>query len=318
MLLDIKNLHTYFHTDTGLVKSVRGVSFSVPENSTTCLVGESGSGKSVMALSVMGLLPKPQGRLEKGHIYFNGRDLTKLSPQEMRKIRGRDISMIFQEPMTSLNPALTIGYQIKEALKVASPKAQDLDEKILDLLRLVDLPRPEKMVKAYPHELSGGQRQRVMIAMGLANEPKLLIADEPTTALDVTIQAQVLCLLDQLKDKVGTSILLITHDLGVVAEMADYVVVMFQGRVVEKGTVFDIFDHPAHPYTQALLAARPSIQFSKDYFESSLQSVKVEVSQEEINREEDFEILSLSPTHTVSTFANLEGRKIHGPGTLKS
>lgn len=318
MLLDIKNLHTYFHTDTGLVKSVRGVSFSVPENSTTCLVGESGSGKSVTALSVMGLLPKPQGRLEKGHIYFNGRDLTKLSPQEMRKIRGRDISMIFQEPMTSLNPALTIGYQIKEALKVASPKTQGLDEKILDLLRLVDLPRPEKMVKAYPHELSGGQRQRVMIAMGLANEPKLLIADEPTTALDVTIQAQVLCLLDQLKDKVGTSILLITHDLGVVAEMADYVVVMFQGRVVEKGTVFDIFDHPAHPYTQALLAARPSIQFSKDYFESSLQSVKVEVSQEEINREEDFEILSLSPTHTVSTFANPEGRKIHGPGTLKS
>lgn len=318
MLLDIKNLHTYFHTDTGLVKSVRGVSFSVPENSTTCLVGESGSGKSVTALSVMGLLPKPQGRLEKGHIYFNGRDLTKLSPQEMRKIRGRDISMIFQEPMTSLNPALTIGYQIKEALKVASPKTQGLDEKILDLLRLVDLPRPEKMVKAYPHELSGGQRQRVMIAMGLSNEPKLLIADEPTTALDVTIQAQVLCLLDQLKDKVGTSILLITHDLGVVAEMADYVVVMFQGRVVEKGTVFDIFDHPAHPYTQALLAARPSIQFSKDHFESSLQSVKVEVSQEEINREEDFEILSLSPTHTVSTFANPEGRKIHGPGTLKS
>ena len=215
------------------------------------------------------------------------------------------MAMIFQEPMTSLNPGLTIGYQIQEALKIG----QDLGKKesrqrSLDLVKMVDLPRPEKILKSYPQQLSGGQRQRVMIAMGLANKPKLLIADEPTTALDVTIQAQVLCLLDQLKEKTGTAILLITHDLGVVAEMADYVVVMFHGRVVERGTVFEIFDQPAHPYTRALLVARPSINIQADSIESHVESIRVQASQEEIDQEEPFEEIWLSESHMVSSFAN--------------
>ncbi len=305
MLVDIQNLHTYFHTDEGVVKSIQGVTFSIPGHATTCLVGESGSGKSVTALSMMGLLPKNQGEVVEGHIYFQGQDLLELSPNQWREMRGKEMAMIFQEPMTSLNPALTIGYQIQEALRIGQKMGkQQAQERALDLVKMVDLPRPERMLKAYPHELSGGQRQRVMIAMGLANKPKLLIADEPTTALDVTIQAQVLGLLNQLKEKTGTAILLITHDLGVVAEMADYVVVMFHGRVVERGTVFEIFDHPAHPYTKALLAARPTIKIGQDSIESNVESVKVEVSQEEINQEEAFEEIVLSDTHRVSRFAN--------------
>ncbi|VFB15653.1 Glutathione import ATP-binding protein GsiA [Urinicoccus massiliensis] len=305
MFIEIKNLHTYFHTDQGLVKSIQGVNFSIPAHSTTCLVGESGSGKSVTALSMMGLLPKKQAEVVQGEILFDGQDLLKMSPSQLRQMRGREMAMIFQEPMTSLNPGLTIGYQIQEALKIG----QDLGKKesrqrALDLVKMVDLPRPEKILKAYPHQLSGGQRQRVMIAMGLANKPKLLIADEPTTALDVTIQAQVLCLLDQLKKKTGTAILLITHDLGVVAEMADYVVVMFHGRVVERGTVFEIFDQPAHPYTRALLAARPSINIHADGIESHVESIRVQASQEEIDQEEPFEEIWLSESHMVSIFAN--------------
>lgn len=317
-VLEIEDLHTFFFTDAGIVKSVNGVSFEVPQGKIVGVVGESGCGKSVTSLSIMQLVQAPQGQIVDGEIRFktselcldenkkpipvyeydeNGNVLTeevtdkhgktetvpvqkkdkdgfpvfkredrvvniaKMPTADMRKIRGREISMIFQEPMTSLNPVFTIGYQLDEVILVNTPGAtrEDAKKKSIEMLTQVGIAAPDSVYSKYPHELSGGMRQRVMIAMALACNPKLIIADEPTTALDVTIQAQILDLLKELKDKINGSIMLITHDLGVIAGMADYVVVMYAGRIIEKGTVYDIFDHPMHPYTVGLQKSKPVV-----------------------------------------------------------
>ena len=259
-ILEIKNMHTWFHMDSGVVKSVDGVDIELKEGSTLGIVGESGSGKSVTALSVMGLLMGTTGKIEEGQILLDGKDIVHISNEERRKLRGSKISMIFQEPMTSLNPVMKIGDQIMEAIlmhqKVSKKEAE---EKAIEMLRMTGLPRVEKMMKEYPFQLSGGQRQRVMIAMALVCKPEILIADEPTTALDVTIQAQILDLMNQLKKETGTSILFITHDLGVVAEVCDDVAVMYCGRVVERGDVKTIFANPSHPYTKGLLGSIPRL-----------------------------------------------------------
>lgn len=263
-ILEFDNLKTYFYTDTGTVKAVDGVSFEIPAGSTIGVVGESGCGKSVTSLSTMGLLAGPVGQIAGGSIRYNqgtrAVDLTKISRKEMEKIRGNEISMIFQEPMTTLNPVFTIGNQLCECISLHNKdmKKQEVEARALETLELVGIKR-EGILDNYPHELSGGMRQRVVIAMALSCNPQLIIADEPTTALDVTIQAQILDLLRDLKDKISASIMLITHDLGVVAEMADYVVVMYAGRVVEQGTADDIFHHPAHPYTIGLMKSKPMI-----------------------------------------------------------
>lgn len=249
-ILEIKNLHTYFYTDSGVIKSVDGVDIELREGTTLGIVGESGSGKSVTALSVMGLLMGTTGKVAEGEILFEGRDLTKLDDEERRKMRGEKISMIFQEPMTSLNPVMKIGDQITECILMHNNiSKQEAWDKAVEMLKLTGVPRVERMMKEYPFQLSGGQRQRVMIAMALVCKPKILIADEPTTALDVTIQAQILDLMENLKQKTGTSILFITHDLGVVAEVCDDVVVMYSGRVVEKGDVRS--QGPSGIYSQA-------------------------------------------------------------------
>lgn len=259
-ILEIKNMHTYFFTDNGVVKSVDGVDIELKEGSTLGIVGESGSGKSVTALSVMGLLMGTTGKVVEGQILLDGRDITNLSAEERRKIRGNQISMIFQEPMTSLNPVMKIGDQLVEAIKMHQNKTkQEAREMAVEMLKKTGLPRVERIVNEYPFQLSGGQRQRVMIAMALVCNPKILIADEPTTALDVTIQAQIIDLMNHLKQEIGTSIMFITHDLGVVAETCDEVVVMYCGRVVEKGNVYDIFGQTAHPYTQGLLRSIPKL-----------------------------------------------------------
>jgi len=253
-LLELKGLHTYFFTDDGVVKSVNDVSFEIYKGETLAVVGESGCGKSVTAMSVMRLIPQPPGRIVQGEILFEGRDLTKISLPEMRKIRGNDISVIFQEPMTSLNPVYTVGDQIQEALILH--KNMDYAQartRSIEMLEKVGIPAPEIRIDDYPHQLSGGMKQRVMIAMALACNPKLVIADEPTTALDVTIQAQILELLSELQKELGMSILLITHDLAVVAETADRVVVMYASKVVEKASIYDLFENPKHPYTVGLL-----------------------------------------------------------------
>ena len=259
-ILEIKNMHTWFHMDSGIVKSVDGVDIELKEGSTLGIVGESGSGKSVTALSVMGLLMGTTGKIEEGEILLDGKDIVHIGNEERRKLRGSKISMIFQEPMTSLNPVMKIGDQIMEAIlmhqKVSKKEAE---EKAIEMLRMTGLPRVEKMMKEYPFQLSGGQRQRVMIAMALVCNPEILIADEPTTALDVTIQAQILDLMNKLKKEIGTSILFITHDLGVVAEVCDQVVVMYCGRVVERGDVKTIFANPSHPYTKGLLGSIPRL-----------------------------------------------------------
>lgn len=258
--VEFKDLHTWFYTENGVVKAVNGVSFEIEEGKTVCVVGESGCGKSVTALSMMHLVQTPPGKIVGGEILLEGVDLLKLSRKQMQQVNGSKISMIFQEPMTSLNPVFTIGYQITENLLFHSDISKaEAGKRALEMLRLVRIPRAEGIMDSYPHELSGGMRQRVMIAMALICKPRLLIADEPTTALDVTIQAQILDLMRQLKEELGMSIMLITHDLGVVAEMADYVVVMYAGKVVEKGDVFSIFDHPTHPYTVGLLKSKPII-----------------------------------------------------------
>jgi peptide/nickel transport system ATP-binding protein len=259
-LLDISDLRTWFFTRDGVVRAVDGVSFKVAPGETLAIVGESGCGKSVTALSVLRLIPSPPGRIVSGTIRFAGKDLLGLSEAAMRDVRGNDISMIFQEPMTSLNPVLTIGRQIAETLTLH----QGLDRraalaKAVDMLRLVHIPEAERRITEYPHQLSGGMRQRVMIAMALACNPKLLIADEPTTALDVTIQAQILDLMRELKTKIDAAIVLITHDLGVVAEMAQRVVVMYAGRKAEEATVAALFRRPLHPYTKGLLASVPRL-----------------------------------------------------------
>lgn len=258
-----------YNTDSGVIKSVDGVDIELREGTTLGIVGESGSGKSVTALSVMGLLMGTTGKVAEGEILFEGRDLTKLDDEERRKMRGEKISMIFQEPMTSLNPVMKIGDQITECILMHNNiSKQEAWDKAVEMLKLTGVPRVERMMKEYPFQLSGGQRQRVMIAMALVCKPKILIADEPTTALDVTIQAQILDLMENLKQKTGTSILFITHDLGVVAEVCDDVVVMYSGRVVEKGDVRSIFASPSHPYTRGLLASIPKLGECAEELES--------------------------------------------------
>ncbi len=262
-ILEVKNLKTSFFTEDGEVKAVDDVSFDVYRGKTLGIVGESGCGKSVTSLSIMRLIPNPPGRVVGGEILYRGRDLLKLDDAQMRKIRGNEISMIFQEPMTSLNPVFTVGDQIMEAIALHQdlPRSE-VRNKAIEMLKLVGIPLPEKRVDEYPHQLSGGMRQRVMIAMALSCDPSVLIADEPTTALDVTIQAQILDLLRDLQQKVGMGLVLITHDLGVVAEVADEVVVMYAGRVVERAPVGEIFARPRMPYTQGLLNSIPTL--SKD------------------------------------------------------
>ena len=294
-ILEIDDLHTYFFTDQGVVKAVNGVSFNVPQNSTVGVVGESGCGKSVTSMSVMQLLQGPQGQIYSGSIRFKAHDyrrdakgrpiatgkkdgkpvyeteekvydIANMPINEIHRIRGRQISMIFQEPMTSLNPVFTIGNQLDEVTFIHTPGAtkEDAKKKSLEMLNLVGIAMPERVYNSFPHELSGGMRQRVMISMALACNPRLIIADEPTTALDVTIQAQILDLLRDLKQKMDGSILLITHDLGIIAEMADYVVVMYAGRVIEQGTVSEIFHNPMHPYTIGLQKSKPTMDSDSD------------------------------------------------------
>ena len=294
-ILEIEDLHTYFFTDQGVVKAVNGVSFNVPQNATVGIVGESGCGKSVTSMSVMQLIQGPAGQIVSGHIRFKSQDykrdkkgnpvpvvgddgsesfeteekvydIANMPSHEIFRIRGRQIAMIFQEPMTSLNPVFTIGDQLDEVTFIHVPGAtkEMAKAKTMEMLDLVGIAAPDRVYKAYPHELSGGMRQRVMIAMALACNPRLIIADEPTTALDVTIQAQILDLFRDLKTKINGSILLITHDLGVVAEMADYVVVMYAGRVIEQGTVQEIFHDPKHPYTVGLQKSKPTMDSDSD------------------------------------------------------
>ena len=263
--VEFDNLHTYFFTDAGTVKSVDGVSFEVPIGKTVGVVGESGCGKSVTSLSLMQLIQRPQGQIVEGEIRLNlGNDkaynIVKTPNDKMKDLRGNYVSMIFQEPMTSLNPVFRIGEQVDEVIGLHEERSkEDIKKRTIELLEMVGIANSQGVYQMYPHELSGGMRQRVMIAMALACSPRIIIADEPTTALDVTIQAQILDLLRNLKDKINSSIMLITHDLGVIAEMADYVVVMYAGRVVEKGTVRDIFMNPSHPYTIGLMASKPVV-----------------------------------------------------------
>jgi peptide/nickel transport system ATP-binding protein/oligopeptide transport system ATP-binding protein len=263
-VLSVQNLKTYFSTKDGLVRAVDGVSYDLRRGKTLGLVGESGCGKTVSSLSIIRLLDMPPAEFHAGSIVFEDQDLLKISEDRLRKIRGRKISMIFQEPMTSLNPLLTIGLQVDEVLmnhwKINSKEARS---RTIELLKMVGIPSPIKRAKEYPHQLSGGMRQRIMIALALACDPEVLIADEPTTALDVTIQAQILDLMTGLQEKLGTSILMITHDLGVIAETAHRVAVMYAGKIVEKGEVNDIFKNPVHPYTRGLMNSMPRIDLNK-------------------------------------------------------
>jgi peptide/nickel transport system ATP-binding protein/oligopeptide transport system ATP-binding protein len=259
-LLKVKNLKTYFFTHEGTVKAVDEVSFSVNQGKTLGLVGESGCGKSVTALSIMRLIPNPPGKIVSGEIWFEGKNLLKLDEKEIRKIRGKKISMIFQEPMTSLDPVFTIGHEIVEVIQLHQGLNKDeAKKKAIEALKIVGIPDAEKRIDHYPHQLSGGMRQRVMIAMALSCNPTLLIADEPTTALDVTIQAQILRLINDLKDKFGASVMLITHNLGVIAEMCDYVAVMYAGHIVEYTNVDTLFHNPLHPYTRGLHKSMPRL-----------------------------------------------------------
>ncbi|MCC3356773.1 ABC transporter ATP-binding protein [Bacillus sp. REN16] len=264
-LLSVKDLRTYFISNEKEVRAVDGIDLEVYPGQIVCIVGESGSGKSITSLSIMQLIPKPTGQIVSGEIIFDGKDLTKLSEKQIASIRGNDISMIFQEPMTSLNPVLTIGDQISEVLlRHRSISKKEALKKAVEMLQFVGVPRANDIVREYPHQLSGGLRQRVMIAMAMICEPKLLIADEPTTALDVTIQAQVLELMKKMRDEFHSSIVMITHDLGVVAEIADYVAVMYAGQVVEAADADTIFEDTSHPYTKALMESIPSLEEEKD------------------------------------------------------
>lgn len=264
-LVEVKNLKTYFFTDDGVVPAVDGVDFSIKKGETLGIVGESGCGKSVTSLSLLRLVPNPPGKIVDGEMYFKGENLLEKSESEMRKIRGNDISMIFQEPMTSLNPVFTVGEQISEAIELHQGlNKRDALAKAVEMLKLVGIPSAEQRVNEYPHQMSGGMRQRVMIAMALSCNQALLIADEPTTALDVTIQAQILELMKDLKERLGTAIMLITHDLGVVAEMAENVLVMYAGKVVEYADVKTIFKNPKHPYTVGLLGSIPRLDQPKE------------------------------------------------------
>ena len=330
--VEFDNLHTYFFTDTGVVRSVDGVSFDVPIGKTVGVVGESGCGKSVTSLSLMQLLQRPQGQVVEGEIRLNlgdkAYDIAKTPNEKMQGLRGNFVSMIFQEPMTSLNPVFRIGAQIDEVIALHEGEGksdEDIKKRTIEMLETVGIANSEGVYQMYPHELSGGMRQRVMIAMALACNPKIIIADEPTTALDVTIQAQILDLLRQLKDRINSSIMLITHDLGVIAEMADYVVVMYAGRIVEKGTAEEIFAHPSQPYTIGLMASKPVVGkkvdklysipgkvpnpvnmpdycYFKDRCEMQLDCCKGEYPCE----------ISLSPTHKVSCYRYYEENRKAG------
>ncbi|KAB8139109.1 ABC transporter ATP-binding protein [Gracilibacillus oryzae] len=264
-ILDVKNLNVTFDTYGGKVQAVRGVNFSLKKGETLAIVGESGSGKSVTTKALMGLIKKPAGKIPEGEILFDGKDLAKLDNKQMQKIRGKDLSMIFQDPMTSLNPTMKIGKQIMEGLILHQKLSkQQAKERALELLNLVGIPYPEKRMNQYPHQFSGGMRQRVVIAIALACNPKVLIADEPTTALDVTIQAQIIELMKDIQKKMDTSIIFITHDLGVVANVADRVAVMYAGKIVEIGTVDDVFYNPKHPYTWGLLGSLPTVDSNEE------------------------------------------------------
>ncbi len=327
--VEFDDLHTYFFTDAGTVKSVDGVSFEVPVGKTVGVVGESGYGKSVTSLSLMQLIQRPQGQIVEGEIRLNLGDgkaynIAKTPNEKMMKLRGNYVSMIFQEPMTSLNPVFRIGEQVDEVISLHDEEGKSketIKEKTIELLKMVGIANSEGVYQMYPHELSGGMRQRVMIAMALACSPRIIIADEPTTALDVTIQAQILDLLRHLKDKINSSIMLITHDLGVIAEMADYVVVMYAGRVVEKGTVREIFTNPCHPYTIGLMASKPVVGKQVDRLYSIPGKVpnpvnmpdycyykdRCEMCVERCAGEYPGEI-SLSPTHKVSCYRFYDGK----------
>ena len=327
--VEFDNLHTYFFTDTGVVKSVDGVTFSVPIGKTVGVVGESGCGKSVTSLSLMQLLQRPQGQVVEGEIRLNlgskAYDVTKAPDSVMQHLRGNYISMIFQEPMTALNPVFRIGDQLDEVLALHNEKGHDeaqIKARTIELLEMVGIANSEGVYKMFPHELSGGMRQRVMIAMALACSPKLIIADEPTTALDVTIQAQILDLLRNLKDQINSSIMFITHDLGVIAEMADYVVVMYAGRIVEQGTAEEIFSHPAHPYTIGLMASKPVVGRQVDKLSSIPGKVPNPINMPNycyfkdrcemcVNGcEGDYPCeVSISPTHKVSCYRYYDGKR---------
>ena len=327
--VEFDNLHTYFFTDTGVVKSVDGVSFSVPIGKTVGVVGESGCGKSVTSLSLMQLLQRPQGQVVEGEIRLNlgnkAYDVTKTPDSVMQHLRGNIVSMIFQEPMTALNPVFRIGDQLDEVIALHGEKSQTEEQikaRSVQLLEMVGIANSEGVYKNFPHELSGGMRQRVMIAMALACSPRLIIADEPTTALDVTIQAQILDLLRNLKDKINSSIMFITHDLGVIAEMADYVVVMYAGRIVEQGTAEEIFAHPAHPYTIGLMASKPVVGRQVEKLYSIPGKVpnpinmpdycyfkdRCEMCVERCGGEYPCEV-SISPTHKVSCYRYYDGKR---------
>jgi oligopeptide/dipeptide ABC transporter ATP-binding protein len=263
-LLEIKNLRTHFATEKGTVKAVDGVDLVLHAGDTLGIVGESGCGKTVLALSILRLIPVPPGRIVSGEVLFDGRDLLALREDEMRQVRGRDISMVFQEPMTSLNPVIKIGEQIAEGIRLHQGlNGREAGRRAVEMLRLVGIPAPDVRVDDYPHQMSGGMRQRVMIAMALACDPRLMIADEPTTALDVTIQAQILDLINRLKADKGTAVMLVTHDLGVIAEAAQRVAVMYAGRIVEQGLVAAIFEKPLHPYTLGLMQSMPKMDRSR-------------------------------------------------------
>ena len=327
--VEFDNLHTYFFTDTGVVKSVDGVTCSVPIGKTVGVVGESGCGKSVTSLSLMQLLQRPQGQVVEGEIRLNlgskAYDVTKAPDSVMQHLRGNYISMIFQEPMTALNPVFRIGDQLDEVLALHNEKGHDeaqIKARTIELLEMVGIANSEGVYKMFPHELSGGMRQRVMIAMALACSPKLIIADEPTTALDVTIQAQILDLLRNLKDQINSSIMFITHDLGVIAEMADYVVVMYAGRIVEQGTAEEIFSHPAHPYTIGLMASKPVVGRQVDKLYSIPGKVPNPINMPNycyfkdrcemcVNGcEGDYPCeVSISPTHKVSCYRYYDGKR---------
>ncbi len=321
-VVEFDDVHTYFFTDIGTVRAVDGVSFNVPRGKTVGVVGESGCGKSVTSLSLMQLVQRPQGQTVKGEIRFNAGDgevynIVKTPTAVMQKIRGSKVSMIFQEPMTSLNPVFRIGQQVNEVLELHYPDWDEarVKDRTIEMLKMVGIANADGVYSMYPHELSGGMRQRVMIAMALACDPKLIIADEPTTALDVTIQAQILDLLRNLKDRINSSIMLITHDLGVIAEMADYVVVMYSGRVVERGTAAEVFHNPCHPYTIGLMASKPVVNKKVDRLYSIPGSVpnpinmpnycyfrdRCEKCTEKCNGEYPHEVY-VSPTHMVTCY----------------
>ncbi|NLY52309.1 MAG: ABC transporter ATP-binding protein [Firmicutes bacterium] len=327
-LLEVRGLKTYFYTEDGVVPAVDGVDFVLNKGETIGIVGESGCGKSVTSLSIMRLIPDPPGKIIDGEILFEGSNLLEKTEAEMRDIRGNDISMIFQEPMTSLNPVFTIGDQIMEAIilhqRLNKAAAR---ERAVEMLRLVGIPSPERRVDEYPHQLSGGMRQRVMIAMALSCNPKLLIADEPTTALDVTIQAQILDLMRKLRDEFGTAIMLITHDLGVVAELAEKVVVMYAGKIVEQADVKPLFGNPLHPYTVGLLGSIPKLTEQQD----RLQVIEGVVPHpafmpkgcrfhprckeaREICKVEEPELLEHSPGHLVACWKYTEFRRMKEVG----